>query len=68
LRELEARIEAYPADAIAHLMWPCYRSPPPVLSFPSDRSLSRRRGSTRKPATSGAPARHKLPAADDSHT
>jgi phosphatidylinositol dimannoside acyltransferase len=29
LRQLEARIAASPADAVAHLLWPCYQSPPP---------------------------------------
>ena len=28
LKQLEARIEASPADAVAHLAWPCYVSPP----------------------------------------
>ena len=27
LKQLEARIEASPADAVAHLEWPCYVSP-----------------------------------------
>jgi lauroyl/myristoyl acyltransferase len=29
LKQLEARIATSPADAIAHLLWPCYQSPPP---------------------------------------
>ncbi len=28
LKQLEARIATSPADAIAHLTWPCYQSPP----------------------------------------
>jgi lauroyl/myristoyl acyltransferase len=36
LKQLEARIEASPADAIAHLEWPCYVSPP-ALGPPSAR-------------------------------
>jgi lauroyl/myristoyl acyltransferase len=28
LKQLEARIATCPADAIAHLSWPCYESPP----------------------------------------
>jgi phosphatidylinositol dimannoside acyltransferase len=28
LKQLEARIVASPEDAIAHLEWPCYVSPP----------------------------------------
>jgi lauroyl/myristoyl acyltransferase len=33
LKQLEARIAICPADAVAHLLWPCYRSPAPVASF-----------------------------------
>jgi phosphatidylinositol dimannoside acyltransferase len=29
LRQLEARIASCPADAVAHLLWPCYESPSP---------------------------------------
>ncbi len=32
LKQLEARIATCPADAVAHLLWPCYRSPAPVTS------------------------------------
>jgi lauroyl/myristoyl acyltransferase len=32
LKQLEARIATSPADAVAHLLWPCYRSPAPVAS------------------------------------
>lgn len=28
LKQLEARIATSPADAVAHLVWPCYESPP----------------------------------------
>jgi lauroyl/myristoyl acyltransferase len=28
LKQLEARIATSPADAVAHLIWPCYESPP----------------------------------------
>jgi phosphatidylinositol dimannoside acyltransferase len=28
LKQLEARIATSPADAVAHLVWPCYQSPP----------------------------------------
>jgi len=28
LKQLEARIATSPAEAIAHLLWPCYQSPP----------------------------------------
>jgi lauroyl/myristoyl acyltransferase len=28
LKQLEARIAMSPADAVAHLVWPCYESPP----------------------------------------
>ena len=27
LKQLEARIASCPADAVAHLFWPCYESP-----------------------------------------
>ncbi len=43
LKQLEARIATCPADAVAHLLWPCYRSPAPVTS-PSG-TLRRRRNS-----------------------
>jgi lauroyl/myristoyl acyltransferase len=32
LKQLEARIATSPADAVAHLLWPCYRSPAAVNS------------------------------------
>jgi phosphatidylinositol dimannoside acyltransferase len=32
LKQLEARIATCPADAVAHLLWPCYRSPAPLTS------------------------------------
>ncbi len=32
LKQLEARIATCPADAVAHLLWPCYRSPAPITS------------------------------------
>jgi phosphatidylinositol dimannoside acyltransferase len=32
LKQLEARIATSPADAIAHLLWPCYQSPPALTS------------------------------------
>jgi lauroyl/myristoyl acyltransferase len=35
LKQLEARIEASPADAVAHLGWPCYVSPPAPAHQPS---------------------------------
>ena len=37
LKQLEARIEASPADAVAHLGWPCYVSPPASAHQPSRR-------------------------------
>jgi phosphatidylinositol dimannoside acyltransferase len=37
LKQLEARIEASPADAVAHLAWPCYVSPPAPTHQPSRR-------------------------------
>ena len=34
LKQLEARIATCPADAVAHLVWPCYESPPsPVHQY-----------------------------------
>jgi lauroyl/myristoyl acyltransferase len=30
LKQLEARIAGCPADAVAHLLWPCYRCPAPA--------------------------------------
>jgi lauroyl/myristoyl acyltransferase len=38
LKQLEARIAASPADAVAHLEWPCYVSPP----APAPHSVRRR--------------------------
>jgi len=32
LKQLEARIATCPADAVAHLLWPCYRAPAPLIS------------------------------------
>ena len=32
LKQLEARIATCPADAVAHLLWPCYRAPAPLTS------------------------------------
>jgi phosphatidylinositol dimannoside acyltransferase len=32
LARLESRIAAHPADAVAHLLWPCYGPPRPELS------------------------------------
>jgi phosphatidylinositol dimannoside acyltransferase len=40
LKQLEARIATSPAEAIAHLLWPCYQSPPPSTQ------LRKRRGSS----------------------
>ncbi len=40
LKQLEARIEASPADAVAHLGWPCYVSPPASAHQPSRRRSS----------------------------
>jgi lauroyl/myristoyl acyltransferase len=39
LKQLEARIATSPAEAIAHLLWPCYQSPP------SSTPVRRRKGS-----------------------
>ena len=49
LKQLEARIEASPADAVAHLEWPCYVSPPAPA-----RQTSRRRAS--RPSAPSSPA------------
>jgi lauroyl/myristoyl acyltransferase len=38
LKQLEARIVASPADAVAHLGWPCYVSPPAPVAHSSRRS------------------------------
>ena len=38
LKQLEARIVASPADAVAHLAWPCYVSPPAPVPQSSRRS------------------------------
>jgi lauroyl/myristoyl acyltransferase len=43
LKQLEARIVANPAAAVAHLLWPCYRSPVPAAS--SGATPRRRRNS-----------------------
>lgn len=40
LARLEAEIAAHPADAVAHLLWPCYRSQP---ARPRKRRRSRRK-------------------------
>jgi lauroyl/myristoyl acyltransferase len=40
LKQLEARVASSPADAIAHLTWPCYDSPP------SSRTTSLKRGAS----------------------
>jgi phosphatidylinositol dimannoside acyltransferase len=40
LKQLEARIEASPADAVAHLAWPCYVSPPAATHQPARRTAS----------------------------
>jgi phosphatidylinositol dimannoside acyltransferase len=45
LKQLEARIATNPADAVAHLVWPCYESPPSPLHLHSRRK--RRVGSFR---------------------
>ena len=37
LKQLEARIATSPADAVAHLIWPCYESPPTPLQQHSRR-------------------------------
>jgi lauroyl/myristoyl acyltransferase len=37
LKQLEARIAASPADAVAHLGWPCYVSPPAPAHQASER-------------------------------
>jgi phosphatidylinositol dimannoside acyltransferase len=42
LKQLEARIATTPADALAHLLWPCYQSPPPFTP------VRKRRGSLPK--------------------
>jgi lauroyl/myristoyl acyltransferase len=42
LKQLEARVAARPADAVAHLTWPCYESPP-RLAQPHRRGKSRTR-------------------------
>jgi lauroyl/myristoyl acyltransferase len=47
LKQLEARIAASPADAVAHLAWPCYQAPP---SSPHVHR-KRRTGSGRQSAT-----------------
>jgi lauroyl/myristoyl acyltransferase len=41
LKQLEARIATCPADAVAHLLWPCYRLPGP-LAAPPEARLRRR--------------------------
>ncbi|HKI17047.1 MAG TPA: hypothetical protein VKA15_04175, partial [Isosphaeraceae bacterium] len=38
LKQLEARIATSPAEAFAHLLWPCYQSPPPFTPFRKRRS------------------------------
>ena len=44
LKQLEARIESSPADAVAHLGWPCYVSPPaPAQQPPRRRVVARQR-------------------------
>jgi hypothetical protein len=45
LKQLEARIATCPADAVAHLLWPCYRSPAP-LTAPSKAHRRRRNSLT----------------------
>jgi len=44
LKQLEARIATCPADAIAHLAWPCYQSPP----SPSQQPRIRRKAASRR--------------------
>jgi lauroyl/myristoyl acyltransferase len=44
LKQLEARIEASPADAVAHLAWPCYVSPP----SPGHKASRRRAAASRR--------------------
>jgi lauroyl/myristoyl acyltransferase len=38
LKQLEARIATAPAEAFAHLLWPCYQSPPPFTPARKRRS------------------------------
>jgi lauroyl/myristoyl acyltransferase len=38
LKQLEARIATSPAEAFAHLLWPCYQSPPPFTPVRKRRS------------------------------
>src|SRR5205823_11931770 len=41
LARLEAEIAAHPADAVAHLLWPCYGPPRPAPSLrPSRRAAA----------------------------
>jgi len=44
LKQLEARIANCPADAVAHLAWPCYESPP----SPSQQPRKRRKAASRR--------------------
>jgi len=46
LKQLEARIATCPADAVAHLLWPCYRSPAPPATLPSTAPRRRRNSFT----------------------
>jgi phosphatidylinositol dimannoside acyltransferase len=56
LKQLEARIASYPADAVAYLTWPCYLSPPEPLH-----GLRRRRNTIGKPAGEGCAAANEDP-------
>ena len=52
LKQLEARIATSPADAVAHLAWPCYESPPlPVTTAPEEKK-------GRQQSVKGCPRRH----------
>jgi hypothetical protein len=43
LKQLEARIATSPADAVAHLAWPCYES----LPCPAQQLRRKKRGANR---------------------
>jgi hypothetical protein len=50
LKQLEARIATCPADAVAHLLWPCYDMPLPPRKHPTKRQSSHTRHEPTSPA------------------